>query len=104
MGFYNCFMFCCALLNAHSNFEIILMGKSELVALVRLSSWCLMIVVWPFLVVSWGCLHLVIVVFPDHTHYFFLSHYLAEHASFKIGITNWEMCLSKKESNDQESI
>ena len=25
---------------------------------------------WLFLAVPWGCLRFVIVVFPDHTHYF----------------------------------
>ena len=49
-------------------FAIILMGKRELVALLSLSSWCLVIVVWLFLAVSWVCLRFVIVVFPDHTH------------------------------------
>ena len=29
-----------------------------------------MIVVWLFLVMPWVCLQFVIVVFPDHTHYF----------------------------------
>ena len=29
-----------------------------------------MIVVWLFLAVPWDCLQFVIVVFPDHTHYF----------------------------------
>ena len=32
-GFYNCFMFCCALLCVHSSYAIISMGKRELVAL-----------------------------------------------------------------------
>ena len=45
MGFCNCSMFCCALLYVHSSFAIILMGKKELVALLCLSSWCLVIVV-----------------------------------------------------------
>ena len=44
------------------------MGKRELVALLSLSSWCLVIVVWLFLAVPWVSLHFVIVVFPDHTH------------------------------------
>ena len=44
-------MFCCALLCDHSSFAIILMGKRELVALLSLSSWCLVIVAWLFLVV-----------------------------------------------------
>ena len=47
-----------------------LMGKRELVALLSLSSWCLVIDVWLFLPVPWVCLQFVIVVFPDHTHYF----------------------------------
>ena len=44
--------------------------KRELVALLSLSSWCLVMVVWLFLVVPWVCLRFVIVVFSDHTHYF----------------------------------
>ena len=66
--FCNCSMFCCALLYVHSSFAIILIGKRELVALLSCSSWCLVIVVWLFLAVSWDCLQFVIVVFPDHTH------------------------------------
>ena len=56
------------LLYAPSSFAIILMGNRELVALLSLSFWCLVIIVWLFLVVSWVCLQFVIVVFPDHTH------------------------------------
>ena len=63
-------MFCCMLLYAPSSFQIILMGKRELVALLSLSFWCLVIVVWLFLALPWVCLQFVIVVFPDHTHYF----------------------------------
>ena len=63
-------MFCCMLLYVHSSIAIILMGKRELVALLNLSSWCLVMVEWLFLAVLWGCLRFVIVVFPDHTHYF----------------------------------
>ena len=44
------------------------MGKIEPVALLSMSSWCLMIVVWLFIAVSWVCLPFVIVVFPDHYH------------------------------------
>ena len=44
------------------------MGKRELVALLDLSSWCLVMVERFFLAVPWGCLRFVIVVFPDHTH------------------------------------
>ena len=65
-------MFCCALLCVHSSFAIILMGKRELIALLCLSSWCLVIVVWLFLTIPPVCLRFVIVVFPDHTHLLFL--------------------------------
>ena len=56
----------------HSSIAIILMGKRELVALLILSSWCLVMVERLFLAVLWGCLCFVIVVFPDHTHLLFL--------------------------------
>ena len=49
------------------------MGKGKLVVLLSLSSWCLLMVVWLFLAVPWGCLLFVIVVFPDHTHLLFLG-------------------------------
>ena len=59
----------------HSSFVIILMGKRELVALLGLSSWCLVIVVWFFLTVSRVCLRRVIVVFPDQTLLLVLVNY-----------------------------
>ena len=68
----DCSVFWCALFYVHSSFAIILMGKRELVALLRLSSWYLVIVVWLFLVVPSACLQFVIVVFPDHTYLLFL--------------------------------
>ena len=71
VGVFNCSMFCCTLLYGHSSFVIILMGKSELVALLSLSSWCLVMVVWLFLAGAWVCLQFVIVVFPDHAHLLF---------------------------------
>ena len=67
MGVCNCSMFYCTLLYVPSSFAIMLMGKRELVALLSLSSWFLVIVVWLFLEVPWVCLQFVIVVFPDHT-------------------------------------
>ena len=73
MGVCNCSMFCCTLLYVNSSIAIILMGKKELVALLNLSSWCLVMVKWLFLAVPWGCLRFVIVVFPDHTHLLFLA-------------------------------
>ena len=72
VGFCNCSMFCCALLCDHSNFAIVSLGKRErkLVALLCVSSWCFVIVVWLFLTMPRVCLQSVIVVFPDKTHYF----------------------------------
>ena len=72
--FCNCSMFCCTFLYVHSSFAIIMMGKRELVALLSLTSWCFVIVVWVFLVVPRVCLQFVIMVFPDHTHLLFLQH------------------------------
>ena len=66
-------MFYCMLLDVHSSIAIILMGKRELVALLNLSSWCLVMVERLFLAVPRGYLQFVIVVFPDHTHLLFLS-------------------------------
>ena len=66
-------MFCCTLLYVHFRIAIILMGKRELIALLNLSSWCLVMVERLFLAVPWGCLQFVIVVFPDHTHLLFLT-------------------------------
>ena len=67
----NCFMFCYTLLYVHSSIAIILMGKRELIALLNLSSWCLVMVERLFLAVPRGCLRFVIVVFPDHTQLLF---------------------------------
>ena len=76
MGVCNCSMFCCTLLYVHSSIAIILMGKRELIALLNLSSWCLVMVERLFLAVPQGCLQFVIVVFSDHTHLlFFLWNY-----------------------------
>ena len=52
---------CCALLCVHSSFAIISMGMRELVALLCLSSCCLVIVVWLFLTIPRVCLQFVIV-------------------------------------------
>ena len=71
MGVCNCSKFCCLLLYVHSSIAIILIGKRELVALLNLSSWCLVMVEWLFLAVPWGCLRFAIVVFHDHTHLLF---------------------------------
>ena len=68
MGVCYCSMFCCTLLYVHSSIANILMGKRELIALLNLSSWCLVMVERLFLAVPRGCLQFVIVVFPDHTN------------------------------------
>ena len=73
MGVCNCSLYCCTLLYVHSSIAIILMGKRELIALLNLSSWCLVMVERLFLAVPRGCLQFVIVVFPDHTHLLFLT-------------------------------
>ena len=65
-------MFCCTLFCVHSSIVIILMGKRELVALLNLSSCCLVMVERLFLAVPRGCLRFVFVVIPDHTHLLFL--------------------------------
>ena len=67
-------MFCCTLLYVHSSIAIILIGKRELIALLNLSSWCLVMVERLFLALPRGCLQFVIVVFPDHTHSLFLMY------------------------------
>ena len=41
----NCSIFCCALFYVHSSFAIIVMEKGELVALISLSTWCLVFAV-----------------------------------------------------------
>ena len=68
MGVCDCSMFCCTLLYVHSSIAIILIGKRELVALLNLSSWCLVMVERLFLAVTWGCLRFVIVIIL--TYYF----------------------------------
>ena len=65
---------CFVVLYVPSSFAIILMGKRELVALLSVSSWCLAIVEWLFLWVSYVCLQFAIVVFPDHSHLLFLPY------------------------------
>ena len=60
-----CFVVCCFM-------SVLVMGWGELIALLNLSSWCLVVVGRLFLAVPRGCLRFVIVVFPDHTHLLFL--------------------------------
>ena len=80
-------MFCCTLLYVHSSIAIILMGKRELVALLNLSSWCLVMVEQLFLAVPRGCLRFVIVVFPDYTHLLLLLSVTSESMCTKYWLT-----------------
>ena len=88
MGSCDCSMFCCALLYVHSSSAIILMGKRELVTLLRLSSCCLVSVVRFFHAVPWVCLQFVIVVFSDHTHLIFLKTCMLRIRSFALFQSN----------------
>ena len=88
-------MFCCMLLYVHSSIAIILMGKRELIALLNLSSWCLVMVERLFLAVPRGCLQFVIVVFPDHTHLLFLYTYRCSCTSK----CRWDLPTLKKRYN-----
>ena len=67
-------LFWYTLLCALSSFAVILIRKRELVALISLSFRCLVRlsvnVLWLFLTVPWVGLQCVIVVFPDHAHFF----------------------------------
>ena len=49
-----------------------------MVTLLKLSSWCLVMVVWLLLAVPWVSLRFVIVVFSDHSHLLFFMLYLSE--------------------------
>ena len=71
-------MFWYTLLYVYSSIALILMGKRDLVALLNLSSWCLVMVEQLFLTVPRGYLRFVIVVFPDHTHLLFLYSWLGQ--------------------------
>ena len=79
MGVCGCSLFSCALLCVRSGVAIILVGRGGLVALLGLSSWCLVVVGRLFLAVPQGCLRFVVVVFPDHTHLLFLSTHIHIH-------------------------
>ena len=78
MGVCNCSRFCCTLLYVHSSIAVVLVGKRELIALLNLSSWCLVVVERLFLAVPRGCLQFVIVVFPDHTNLLFTKPHKSE--------------------------
>ena len=64
-------MFCCTLLCVHSSVAVILVGKRELIALLSLSSLCLVVVERLFLALPGGCLQFLIVVFLIILTYYF---------------------------------
>ena len=68
------------------NFAIILKRKRKFVALLLLSSRCIVTlnVLWLFLTVPWVGLQCVIVVFPDHTHLLFYSTYFRKMNSLNL--------------------
>ena len=66
MGFCNCSMFCLCVTLCCNHLD----GEERAGCLLCLSSWCLMIVVWLFLTIPRVYLQFVIVVYPDHNHYF----------------------------------
>ena len=74
VGFCGCSMFCFTFLYVPSSFAIVLVrgggGGGGLVAFLGVSLWCLLVVVRLILAVPWVSLQFVIVLFPDHTHYF----------------------------------
>ena len=74
VGFLCLPLFCYAFLCVHSCFAIILNRTRKLVALLLLSYRCIVTinVLWLFLTVLWVGLQCAIVVFPDHTHIFFI--------------------------------
>ena len=89
------------LLYVHFSFAIILMEERELVALLSLSSWCLVMVVWLFLAVTWVCLRFVIVVFPDHTHYFYCI-VKSTKQKYSLNISALQYIDNKKGSSDNQ--
>ena len=87
------------------------MGKRELVALLNLSSWCLVMVEWLFLAVPLGCLRFVIVVFPDHTHLLFLHSHVEKKQVSMIRKyhnhtlqTNPQLCEKEPHNTDSQKI
>ena len=74
---YKC-LFYNSLNRKHKPAKEVFMGKRELVALLNLSTLCLVKVERLFLAVPQGCLQFVIVVLPDHTHLLFLVTYTCD--------------------------
>ena len=78
------------------------MGKRELVALLGLSSWCLVMVERLFLESPRGCLRFVIAVFPDHTHLLFIRRdNMLRHKHTIHGADNEELADEYKDSDTE---
>ena len=58
----------------------------------------LVIVVWLFLAVPWVCLQFVIVLFPDHTHFFVLLAY-CKFGNFREGLFSRNFAYAKFREN-----
>ena len=84
-------LFCYALVCVHSSFAIILKSKRKLVVLLLLSYRCIATinVLWLFFALRWVGLQCVIVVFPDHTHFF-----IALFQSQRSCKTNLSLCMN----------
>ena len=74
--------------------SIPVLQSRELIALLSLSSWCLLIVVCLFLTLPWVCLQFLI-VFPDHTQYYFLLKQKVMHMKLLSGHV-WYVSLTLK--------
>ena len=61
------------ILESDQKVNMISMGKKGQIALLCLSSWCLVIVVWLIRTMPRVCLQFVIVIFPDQTHLLILK-------------------------------
>ena len=75
------------------------MGKRGRVALLSLSSWRLVSIVWLFLAMPWVCLQFEIVVFPDHTHLLFRNN-----RSTIDQLTRLESAIKEGQLNDKKVI
>ena len=81
-------LFWYSLLCVLSSFAIILTRKRNLVALLLLSFGCLVTVnfLWLFLTVSWVGLQPMIMVIPDHTHFFIVCNFIENSIDLKWGL------------------
>ena len=122
MEFCVCSTFCCTLLCFLSRFKIVLRRKRKLVALFCLSSWCGVIVMWIFLMVT-SITFIFLIILPhlssfrvflksstnhqnSSTHLLFKPHRILnwDYFSPKLNVLLFNAMQSKKGGKDQESI